>query len=156
MICAIPEEIGHRLYNHTIHVILPPFNPSPKISEACRMTVGGRVGALWIGGLEPYMDEAFLQVDQLLYLIYDIHLLIILHIRCISSFQNAMNMMGESGVVSIKVRSSLSMGLIGNTHGQSIKAYRPPIRCMGRNCWHLLPSLSMRHGWPIEAYWPPM
>ena len=26
------------------------------------MTVGGRVGALWIGGLEPYMDEAFLQV----------------------------------------------------------------------------------------------
>ena len=34
------------------------------------MTVGGRVGALWIGGLEPYMDEAFLQVlshyDQIL------------------------------------------------------------------------------------------
>ena len=87
------------------------------------MTVGGRVGALWIGGLEPYMDEAFLQVDQLLYLISDIHLLIILHIRCISSFQNAMNMMGESGVVSIKVRSSLSMGLVGNTHGQSIRAY---------------------------------
>ena len=90
------------------------------------MTVGGRVGALWIGGLEPYMDEAFLQVNQLylvLYLIYDIHLLIILHIRCISSFQNAMNMMGESGVVSIKVRSSLSMGLVGNTHGQSIRAY---------------------------------
>ena len=27
------------------------------------MTVGGRVGALWIGGLEPYMDEAFLQVN---------------------------------------------------------------------------------------------
>ena len=26
------------------------------------MTVGGRVGALWIGGLEPYMDENFLQV----------------------------------------------------------------------------------------------
>ena len=26
------------------------------------MTVGGRVGALWIGGLEPYMDETFLQV----------------------------------------------------------------------------------------------
>ena len=26
------------------------------------MTVGGRVGALWIGGLEPYMDEGFLQV----------------------------------------------------------------------------------------------
>ena len=25
------------------------------------MTVGGRVGALWIGGLEPCMDEAFLQ-----------------------------------------------------------------------------------------------
>ena len=96
------------------------------------MTVGGRVGALWIGGLEPYMDEAFLQVDQLLYLISDIHLLIILHIRCISSFQNAMNMMGESGVVSIKVRSSLLMGLIGNSHGQSIRAYWPPIRCMGR------------------------
>ena len=153
MICAIPEEIEHRLYNHTIHVILPPFNPSPKISEACRMTVGGRVGALWIGGLEPYMDEAFLQVDQLLYLIYDIHILTILHIRCISSFQNAMNMMGESGVVSIKVRSSLSMGLIGNTHGQSIRAYWPPILCTGRQ---LLPSLSMRHGWPIEAYWPPM
>ena len=29
------------------------------------MTVGGRVGALWIGGLEPYMDEAFLQVNIL-------------------------------------------------------------------------------------------
>ena len=29
------------------------------------MTVGGRVGALWIGGLEPYMDEAFLQVSIL-------------------------------------------------------------------------------------------
>ena len=28
------------------------------------MTVGGRVGALWIGGLEPYMDEAFLQVSH--------------------------------------------------------------------------------------------
>ena len=28
------------------------------------MTVGGRVGALWIGGLEPYMDEAFLQVKH--------------------------------------------------------------------------------------------
>ena len=28
------------------------------------MTVGGRVGALWIGGLEPYMDEAFLQVSE--------------------------------------------------------------------------------------------
>ena len=28
------------------------------------MTVGGRVGALWIGGLEPYMDEAFLQVEH--------------------------------------------------------------------------------------------
>ena len=27
-----------------------------------KMTVGGRVGALWIGGLEPYMDETFLQV----------------------------------------------------------------------------------------------
>ena len=27
------------------------------------MTVGGRVGALWIGGLEPYMDEEFLQVS---------------------------------------------------------------------------------------------
>ena len=27
------------------------------------MTVGGRVGALWIGGLEPYMDETFLQVS---------------------------------------------------------------------------------------------
>jgi hypothetical protein len=27
------------------------------------MTVGGRVGALWIGGLEPYMDEVFLQVS---------------------------------------------------------------------------------------------
>ena len=32
------------------------------VSETLRMTVGGRVGALWIGGLEPYMDEAFLQV----------------------------------------------------------------------------------------------
>ena len=30
------------------------------------MTVGGRVGALWIGGLEPYMDEAFLQVNSTL------------------------------------------------------------------------------------------
>ena len=29
------------------------------------MTVGGRVGALWIGGLEPYMDEAFLQVSMI-------------------------------------------------------------------------------------------
>ena len=28
------------------------------------MTVGGvRVGALWIGGLEPYMDDSFLQVS---------------------------------------------------------------------------------------------
>lgn len=48
------------------------------------MTVGGRVGALWIGGLEPYMDEAFLQ--------------------------NAMNMMGESGVVSIKVMTNKFTG----------------------------------------------
>jgi len=42
------------------------------------------VGALWIGGLEPYMDEAFLQ--------------------------NAMNMMGESGVVSIKVMTNKFTG----------------------------------------------
>jgi len=48
------------------------------------MTVGGRVGALWIGGLEPYMDEAFLQ--------------------------NAVNMMGESGVVSIKVMTNKFTG----------------------------------------------
>jgi hypothetical protein len=48
------------------------------------MTVGGRVGALWIGGLEPYMDETFLQ--------------------------NAVNMMGESGVVSIKVMTNKFTG----------------------------------------------
>ena len=41
------------------------------------MTAGGRVGALWIGGLEPYMDETFLQ--------------------------SAISMMGETGMVSIKV-----------------------------------------------------
>jgi len=45
---------------------------------------GGRVGALWIGGLEPYMDELFLQ--------------------------NAMNMMGEIGVVSIKVMTNKFTG----------------------------------------------
>jgi len=45
---------------------------------------GGRVGALWIGGLEPYMDEIFLQ--------------------------NAMNMMGEIGVVSIKVMTNKFTG----------------------------------------------
>ena len=33
------------------------------------MTVGGRVGALWIGGLEPYMDEAFLQVPFLSFIV---------------------------------------------------------------------------------------
>ena len=43
-----------------------------------------RVGALWIGGLEPYMDELFLQ--------------------------NAMNMMGETGVVSIKVMTNKFTG----------------------------------------------
>ena len=48
------------------------------------MAAGGRVGALWIGGLEPYMDEVFLQ--------------------------NAMNMMGESGVVSIKVMTNKFTG----------------------------------------------
>ena len=46
--------------------------------------LGGRVGALWIGGLEPYMDESFLQ--------------------------NAMNMMGEIGVVSIKVMTNKFTG----------------------------------------------
>ena len=34
-----------------------------KTKKLQKMTVGGRVGALWIGGLEPYMDEAFLQVS---------------------------------------------------------------------------------------------
>jgi len=49
------------------------------------MTVGGgRVGALWIGGLEPYMDDAFLQA--------------------------AMNIMGEPNVVSIKVMTNKSTG----------------------------------------------
>lgn len=48
------------------------------------MTVGGRVGALWIGGLEPYMDEEFLQ--------------------------SAMSMMGESYVVSIKVMTNKFTG----------------------------------------------
>lgn len=48
------------------------------------MTVGGRVGALWIGGLEPYMDEGFLQT--------------------------AVNMMGENGVVSIKVMTNKFTG----------------------------------------------
>lgn len=49
------------------------------------MTVGGgRVGALWIGGLEPYMDDAFLQA--------------------------AMNIMGETNVVSIKVMTNKSTG----------------------------------------------
>jgi len=48
------------------------------------MTVGGRVGALWIGGLEPYMDEAFLQ--------------------------NSVSMMGETGVVSIKVMTNKFTG----------------------------------------------
>lgn len=48
------------------------------------MTVGGRVGALWIGGLEPYMDEAFLQT--------------------------AVTMMGEQGVVSIKVMTNKFTG----------------------------------------------
>jgi len=48
------------------------------------MTVGGRVGALWIGGLEPYMDEEFLQ--------------------------SAMTMMGESYVVSIKVMTNKFTG----------------------------------------------
>jgi hypothetical protein len=48
------------------------------------MTVGGRVGALWIGGLEPYMDENFLQ--------------------------NAMGLMGEQNVVSIKVMSNKFTG----------------------------------------------
>ena len=48
------------------------------------MAFGGRVGALWIGGLEPYMDELFLQ--------------------------NAMNMMGEIGVVSIKVMTNKFTG----------------------------------------------
>jgi len=43
-----------------------------------------RVGALWIGGLEPYMDEEFLQ--------------------------NAMNIMGETGVVSIKVMTNKFTG----------------------------------------------
>ena len=33
-----------------------------KLKNIHDMTVGGRVGALWIGGLEPYMDESFLQV----------------------------------------------------------------------------------------------
>jgi len=42
------------------------------------------VGALWIGGLEPYMDETFLQ--------------------------NAMGMMGESNVVSIKVMTNKFTG----------------------------------------------
>ena len=84
------------------------------------MTVGGRVGALWIGGLEPYMDEAFLQVSHrthyatyytpIIYIVYNMTTTfplsfckIIFEILCIYSFQNAMNMMGESGVVSIKV-----------------------------------------------------
>jgi len=48
------------------------------------MAFGGRVGALWIGGLEPYMDELFLQ--------------------------NAINMMGETGVVSIKVMTNKFTG----------------------------------------------
>jgi len=49
------------------------------------MTVGGgRVGALWIGGLEPYMDDAFLQA--------------------------AMNIMGEPNVVSIKVMTNKTTG----------------------------------------------
>jgi len=48
------------------------------------MTLGGRVGALWIGGLEPYMDEEFLQT--------------------------AVNMMGEAGVVSIKVMTNKFTG----------------------------------------------
>jgi len=48
------------------------------------MTVGGRVGALWIGGLEQYMDENFLQ--------------------------NAMNLMGEGNVVSIKVMTNKFTG----------------------------------------------
>ena len=80
------------------------------------MTVGGRVGALWIGGLEPYMDEAFLQVAHPTHYATSYTWLynmttsfplsickIIFEILCIYSFQNAMNMMGESGVVSIKV-----------------------------------------------------
>lgn len=48
------------------------------------MTVGGRVGALWIGGLEPYMDEAFLH--------------------------SAMAMMNETNVVSIKVMTNKFTG----------------------------------------------
>ena len=42
----------------------PVFISSETLSTRTlqKMTVGGRVGALWIGGLEPYMDEAFLQV----------------------------------------------------------------------------------------------
>jgi len=48
------------------------------------MTLGGRVGALWIGGLESYMDEEFLQT--------------------------AVNMMGEAGVVSIKVMTNKFTG----------------------------------------------
>jgi len=48
------------------------------------MAFGGRVGALWIGGLESYMNELFLQ--------------------------NAMNMMGETGVVSIKVMTNKFTG----------------------------------------------
>ena len=63
------------------------------------MTAGGRVGALWIGGLEPYMDETFLQAN----------------FSFINSFENltfksAMDMMGESGVVSIKVMTNKSTG----------------------------------------------
>jgi hypothetical protein len=34
------------------------------LTQSSIMTVGGRVGALWIGGLEPYMDEGFLQVSE--------------------------------------------------------------------------------------------
>ena len=46
------------------------------------MTVGGRVGALWIGGLEPYMDEEFLM--------------------------SAMRQSGEENIISIKVKCDSS------------------------------------------------
>ena len=92
-----------------------------------------RVGALWIGGLEPYMNEEFLQL--------------------------AMNQLGQDGVVSIKVmtnkftgepagygfinfdsnqRAILTMHRLG---GKVIPNSNPPVRFkLNHNSTHLQPG----------------
>ena len=55
------------------------------------MTVGGRVGALWIGGLEPYMDEAFLQVAH--------HLIALFCSSCILLHMIILNLLAPTGAL---------------------------------------------------------